>query len=384
MYVPAKAGDYLLLRHLGRGGMGSVYGAWDAVLHRAVAIKVMLPPEGEAIPDWATLEAEARSAARLNHPHVAQVYTFGYHNRQPFLVMELVRGHQLDEFITPGQPLDARFVFGVALQICEGLAQAAERNLLHSDIKPENIMIGPSGGAKLVDFGLAGTTGTGSAAGGKVVWGSPHYVAPERLQRKPATLRSDMYSLGATLYHVLAAKTPFSGGDPKTVMMARLTVTPESLRALRPDLPPEAEALVARMMAVEPGLRHPTYASLIGDLKRLLDLMGGEIDVSAYAAERFGGAAGPAKERRLPSRTPLRNTTSGRLRVSSRSTSGVSVLTTGRVATRSGIGWKLALGLVAGILFLAAMIFGAMWLVKNHQSMAAVPGPVARQVPTVP
>ncbi len=295
LYIPVRLGEFLLLRHLGRGGMGSVYGGWDLTLRRTVAIKVMLPPEGQPVPDWASLEAEARSAAQLNHPHVAQVYNFGYHRGQPFLVMELVRGRQLDEFFTTDGPLDARFVFGVAEEIAEGLQQAAERNLLHSDIKPENIMIGPRGGSKLVDFGLSGAAGTGSAAGGKIVWGSPHYVAPERLRRRPATIRSDMYSLGAVIYHALTNKTPFSGDNPKDVMMARLSVVPDPVRTLRPELPPEVEAVLERVMSIEPGRRHPTYASLLGDIRLVLSALGGSIDVSEFAARRYGPAGGATR-----------------------------------------------------------------------------------------
>lgn len=378
LYVPVRVGEFLLMRHLGRGGMGSVYGAWDPLLHRAVAIKVMLPPEGQPMPDWANLEGEARSAAQLNHPHVAQVYNFGYHMKQPYLVMELVRGRQLDEFIVPGEPMDARFLFGVALQVADGLNQAAERNLLHSDIKPENIMIAPKGGAKVVDFGLAGTAGTGSAAGGKIVWGSPYYVAPERLQRKPATIRSDMYSLGATLYHALTGKTPFTGDNPKDVMMARLSRTPEPLRTLRPDLPVEAEALISRMMALEPGRRHPTYASLLGDIRRLLEIMGGEIDVSEFAARRFGGttgggAAGTSRSKAI-SRSLLRNSAASR-RASGglRTQSTASVTVTGEVAT-SGTPWKLIVGIAAAVVLLVGAIAFAVWAMKQQsEASAAVP-----------
>lgn len=359
LYVPARVGDYLLLRLLGRGGMGSVYGAWDTVLSRAVALKVMLPPDGQEMPDWASLEAEARSAARLNHPHIAQVYVFGYHRQQPYFVMELARGRQLDELIIEDDPLDARFAFGVALQIAEGLAQAADYNLLHSDIKPENIMIGSAGAAKLVDFGLAGTAGTGSAAAGRVVWGSPHYVAPERLRRRPASLRSDMYSLGATLYHVLTGKPPFVGDDPKAIMMARLTVPPPPLREARPDLPPEAEALLLRMMSVEPGQRHPTYVSLIGDIKRLLPLLGPELDMAAYAAERLHGR-----------RNPTYSLRSSRINVSGRlvTTGGRSVNVEITAPRKTGfrIGWKGAIGLLIGLLFLVGAIYFAIWALKTY------------------
>ncbi len=363
LYIPVRIGEFLLLRHLGRGGMGTVYGGWDLTLRRTVAIKVMLPPEGEPVPDWASLEAEARSAAQLNHPHVAQVYNFGYHKGQPFLVMELVRGRQLDEFFTDGEPLDARFVFGVAQEVADGLNQAAERNMLHSDIKPENIMIGPRGGAKLVDFGLSSAAGTGSAAGGKIIWGSPHYVAPERLRRKAATVRSDMYSLGATMYHALTGKTPFSGDNPKDVMMARLSVAPDPLRSLRPDLPSEAEAFIDRVMSVEPGRRHPTYASLLGDIARVQAALGGAIDISEFAARRFG----PAKQGTKRIKTAQRGLSSSRSSPSQRATGGfrsastaTAVKLTGSASARA-VRTKLMLLIALAILLILASIGLAMW-----------------------
>ncbi len=385
LYIPVRVGEFLLMRHLGRGGMGSVYGAWDPMLHRAVAIKVMLPPEGQPMPDWASLESEARSAAQLNHPHVAQVYNFGYHKQQPFLVMELVRGHQLDEFMTPDEPMDARFLFGTALQLVDGLAQASERNLLHSDIKPENIMIAPKGGAKLVDFGLSGAAGTGSAAAGKIVWGSPYYVAPERLRRKPATIRSDMYSLGATMYHALTGKTPFTGDNPKDVMMARLSTKPEPLRSLRPDLPPEAEALISRMMAVEPGLRHPTYGSLAADLRRLLDILGGPLDVSDFAARRFGGApaSGTARFRAISRNaarrsSPVVRSPTGDLRTQSTK----AVLVTGELAT-SKSAWRI-LGILLAVVALAGAIFFAVWVMKQKSELTATVSTPPRQSEAAP
>lgn len=350
LYVPARVGDYLLMRLLGRGGMGSVYGAWDTVLNRPVALKVMLPPDGQEVPDWATLEAEARSAAMLNHPNIAQVYTFGYYEGQPYFVMELARGRQFDDFFDKEHPLDARFAFTVALQMALGLEQAAERKLLHSDIKPENIMIGDSpGGAKLVDFGLAGTAGTGSGAASKVVWGSPHYVAPERLRRKAATLRSDMYSLGATLYHALTGSTPFKGEEAKDVMMARLSTPPPRLRELRPDLPAEAEALILRMMSVEPGQRHPTYASLTRDIREVLAALGGEIKLDEHARERLRFL----RDAKNIART--QGMLSGTMGVSHTNLTGAAVKEVYRLK------FKHLAAILAGLLFLGGAVYGSYW-----------------------
>lgn len=265
--VPARFGPFLLLDLLGRGGMGGVYLARDESLGRPVAVKVMLQSVGadEALVE--TFKREARAAAKLNHPHVAQIYSFGQEQGQPYIVMELIKGKSLDTMIEEEEALDQTMVMRVGYEIAEGLRAADEVGLVHGDIKPENILFDDRSRAKLVDFGIATFTGHTDADS---IWGTPYYISPEKIRRQAIDARADIYSLGATLYHALAGCPPFEGETPVEVVKARLNRSPTPLREVRSDIDEGVEQIVARMLEVEPGRRYPTYASLLGDLKKVL------------------------------------------------------------------------------------------------------------------
>jgi len=269
--VPARLGQFLLLRLLSRGGMGGVFCARDETLGRLVALKVMLRSLGEDADFVERFKREAQAAARLNHPNVAQIYSFGQEKGQPYIVMELVSGERLDKLIEEKKALDQAFVLHVGLDIAEGLNAADEIGLVHGDIKPENILLDEKGHAKLVDFGIA--TFAREAAQGEGIWGTPYYIAPERIRHQRIDARSDIYSLGATLYHALAGRPPFEGKTSIEVVRARLEANPPPLRKWRPDIDPQVEKIVSRMLQCEPLLRYPTYASLIGDLRKALEIL---------------------------------------------------------------------------------------------------------------
>ncbi len=269
--VPARFGAFLLLQLLGAGGMGGVYRARDEGLNREVAIKVMLQSLGEDQNFVETFQREAQAAARLNHPHIAQIYSFGQVYGQPFIVMELVSGGSLDKMMASQGPLDPAVVIHVGTQIAEGLREASEAGLVHGDVKPENILFDLEKNAKLVDFGLAAM----QSGPGNEVWGTPFYIAPEKVRRQKTDFRSDIYSLGATLYHAIAGVPPFDGADATAVVKARFDGPPKSLRDIRGSaIPEEVEALIMRMLEVEPQMRFPTYGSLLGDMRRYLSKVG--------------------------------------------------------------------------------------------------------------
>ncbi len=229
--VPAKLGSFLLRRLLGTGGMGGVYLATDETLGRKVAIKVMLKSLGEDKQFIETFKREAQAVAKLNHPNIAQVYSFGKEKGQPYIVMELVSGERLDKMVDEQKQLDQGFVLKVLLDIASGLSAADEAGLVHGDIKPENILLDEKGRGKLVDFGLATVAHQSSSADG--IWGTPYYIPPEKIQRKKVDARSDIYSLGATAYHVLTGAPPFDGETPVEVVKARLTEEPPKISDVR-------------------------------------------------------------------------------------------------------------------------------------------------------
>ena len=265
--VSAKLGHFVLLKSLGSGGMGTVFLAEDENLGRKVAIKVMQKQLGQDPALFETFRNEAQSAARLNHPHVAQIYSFGREKGLPYLAMELVNGNKLDEMIESGSALDPAFVLRVGLEIAEGLKAAEEVGLFHGDIKPDNILFDENMQAKLVDFGIASMASQGAT---NELWGTPYYIAPEKVQKKKNSARSDIYSLGATLYHAIAGQPPYEGADAVAVIKARFAGPPPALESIRPDIEPEVTRIIGRMMYNDLFMRYPNYGSLINDIKAYL------------------------------------------------------------------------------------------------------------------
>ena len=268
--VPARFGAFMLLQLLGAGGMGGVYRARDEGLNREVAIKVMLKSLGDDPQFVETFQREAQAAARLNHRHIAQIYSFGQEKGQPYIAMELVSGGSLDKMMAEQGPLDPAVVIHVGAQIAEGLSMAADAGMVHGDVKPENILFDTDKNAKLVDFGLSAM----QSGPGNEIWGTPYYIAPEKVRRQKSDFRSDIYSLGGTLYHAITGIPPFEGADATAVVKARFEGPPKPIREIRDDVPKEVEAIIARMLEVEPQTRFPTYGSLLGDMKRYLSKAG--------------------------------------------------------------------------------------------------------------
>ncbi len=267
--VPARLGNFRLLDVLGAGGMGAVFLAQDDSLKRHVAVKVLLSSIGEDPVMLESFRREAQAVARLNHPNIVQIYSFGEAKGQPYLVMELLGGDKLEDLIESGQQLDPAFVLRVGVEIAEGLAAAQSASLLHGDIKPENVLFDRQMQAKLVDFGIARVLSAKDS--GDEVWGTPFYIAPEKARRQRVDVRSDIYSLGATLYHAIAGVPPFDGEDVEAVIRARFEGPPKSLAELRPGIEPQVVQIIERMMHNDLFLRYPNYLSLIKDMRRFLD-----------------------------------------------------------------------------------------------------------------
>lgn len=270
--VPARLSNFLLLKLMGTGGMGGVYYARDEELGRFVAIKVMLESLGSDPAFIETFRREAQAVAKLNHPNIAQIYSYGQEKGQPYIVMELVSGERVDAMMEAGGGLKPALAMRIGLEIAQGLSAADEAGLVHGDIKPENILLDQKGRAKLVDFGLATVA---HQAAGEGIWGTPYYIAPEKIRRQKVDARSDIYSLGATLFHMLTGKPPFEGETPVEVVKARLEQPPPDPRKHLPDLPEIVSTTIMRMLAVERTERYPNYLSLISDLRKSVETLGG-------------------------------------------------------------------------------------------------------------
>ena len=257
--------NYRLIAVLGEGGMGSVFKAVDLNLNRNVALKILKKECSANEEERAKLEEEARITASINNPHVVKVFSFGEDHGQFYLAMELAEKGSLDDLMGIQQRLSEIQVLQVGIQIAEGLDAALERNLIHRDIKPGNILFSDPHTAKLVDFGLAVVMDEAAHARGEL-WGTPYYIAPEKLDNQPEDFRSDIYSLGGTLFHALAGRPPYDAETPSTVALKQLMSKPVSLQAFAPDVSSETAYVINRMLAKDPDQRYASYSELIEHL----------------------------------------------------------------------------------------------------------------------
>ncbi len=286
---PCEFGRFIVERELGHGGMGGVYLARDKMLDRQVALKVMLKSLGADPQFLERFKREAQAAAKLIHPSIAQIYSYDIVEGQPYIAMEMAGGGSLLRLMeVHGKNIDPTRVMRVCKQVAEGLSCAADQGLVHGDIKPENILFDATGAAKIVDFGLAGMQDDNS---GDEIWGTPYYIAPEKVRKGMSDFRVDMYSLGATIYHALTGVAPFEGEDPNEVVKARFLVDPKPPSAIRPGLPASIDKILLKMMAREVIDRYPTWEACIGDINRAL-AEGVAIDEKAAAAAAVAATDG--------------------------------------------------------------------------------------------
>jgi serine/threonine protein kinase len=258
---------FIVTEMLGVGGMGSVYKARDTRLDRFVALKV-LRKELSADPlEAARLEQEARATASINHPNVVQVYSAGHAHGQIYLVMELVDRGSLDDLMAEKTRVPEAEALAAGIQAARGLQAAHEKGLIHRDVKPANILFGEGQTAKIGDFGLA-IAAEQKAEAQNEIWGTPYYVAPERLNNEAEDFRSDIYSLGATLFHAIAGQPPIEGETTSAAELRQLKSNPPDLRAVTSDVSGETARIIKRMLAPDPAKRFGSYAELIKELQR--------------------------------------------------------------------------------------------------------------------
>src|SRR5215471_5306914 len=249
---------------LGVGGMGTVYKARDTQLERFVALKLLRKDLTSEANHDTQLQQEARIAASVNHPNVVQIFGLGTDHGQFYVVMELIDHGNLDDFIESHGSLPEHQVLDIGIQIARGLRAAHRKGLIHRDVKPANILFVDEQAAKIGDFGLAAfaTQQSQSAGNDRVVWGTPAYVAPERLCSQPEDIRSDIYSLGATLFHAIAGKAPIDTDTTSATELRELKQHPAALRRIAPDVSTPTARVLQRMIAPHPEQRFPFYDDL--------------------------------------------------------------------------------------------------------------------------
>ncbi|MBL9165408.1 MAG: protein kinase [Planctomycetaceae bacterium] len=270
-------GHFLLQHYIGGGGMGVVFKALDTTLDRIVAVKVVSSQRVDNEDLQRRFLIEAQSTARLDHPNIARVHYIGRDRGLPYIVFEFIDGENIRDVVADRGPLPVAESVSYVYQIAHALAHAWQREVVHRDIKPSNILVTADGQAKLVDMGLArlrqmndeteeDLTATG------ITLGTFDYISPEQA-RDPrlADARSDIYSLGCTLFYMLAGRAPFAQGTALQKLLQHQSDRPPDLRSFRGDIPDSVSRVVRRMLAKAPADRHQTPIDLIADLAEILE-----------------------------------------------------------------------------------------------------------------
>jgi eukaryotic-like serine/threonine-protein kinase len=265
--MPMMIRQFELRSVIGSGGMGKVYRAWDTTLERLVAVKLM---RKELLEDKVALESfyrEARACARLNHTNIVHIYSFDEWESQQYLVMELADHGSLDARIEKLRLLQELDMLDIGIKIADALNMALKHDLLHRDIKPGNILFNADHEPKLIDFGLARKADQEHEVE-DVTWGTPYYVAPEKIKREPETFLSDMYSLGATLYHAMTGHVPFEAPTVEEVITAQVQtpLTPPNL--VVPEITQSTSDALVKAMAKNPAERFLSYDEFIMALEQ--------------------------------------------------------------------------------------------------------------------
>jgi serine/threonine protein kinase len=304
-------GRYRLDEMIGEGGMAVVYRGYDLILGRVVAVKLLREQFGSDQNFLLRFTREAQSAAKLSHPHIANVYDVGHDADTHYIVMEYVNGPNLKDLIRRQGPFTVDGAAFVLRQVAEALDAAHRHGLVHRDIKPQNILVDESGQAKVVDFGIAKGLSDANLTEAGTGMGTVHYVSPEQARGERATPASDIYSTGVVLYEMLTKELPFDADTPVGVAMQHVSAPPPSPIEFNPSLPPEVEAIVMRALAKNPEDRYPTAMALAAALDHW-----DEAPESAQATRVMGagGAAAAAATRPARARastSPTRTVRSG-------------------------------------------------------------------------
>jgi len=258
-------GRYVLREILGTGGMATVWRATDEVLHRDVAVKVLSPEHAAEAGFLTRFEREARHAAQLNHPRIVSVFDCGVDDGSAFIVMELIAGRTLRQVLDDAGTLSPEKAIGIAVAVCEALEVAHAVGLVHRDIKPANIVMSGDD-VKVLDFGIASAYGSASGTPTLGALGTAAYLSPEQASGRPAGPRSDLYSLGCTLFEMLSGEPPFAADSAIGLAYRHVHDDPGPVSARQSGVPAQLDDIVNRLLAKEPAARPASAAAARADL----------------------------------------------------------------------------------------------------------------------
>lgn len=300
-------GRYEIIRRVGSGGMAYVLQAQDLNLQREVAIKVMRTNLVHQSDFRARFLQEARAAANLSHPNIVTIHDFGQDGDRFFIVMEYVEGTDLKTLIYDQGRLPLNIALSYMTQICSGVGYAHRAGLVHCDLKPQNILVAEDGRVKITDFGIAVTLAAVQTEETRdLVWGSPHYFAPEQIMGASPSPATDVYALGVVLFEMLTGRMPFEADDMMLLAELHSTASPPSPLEFVPDLPETIEKIILKVLAKEPAARYRTadqFGRVLATFIEQSNLFG-ELSQHAYPtipveADTVPVVAGPAPFRRV-------------------------------------------------------------------------------------
>jgi serine/threonine protein kinase len=335
MLVKKQIGGYKLIRRIGEGGMGEVYLAEQLTMHRTVALKILHNKWADDEEFRKRFLLEARAAGKLSHQNLIQVYDVGKYQGKYYFSMEFIDGVTVEDLIRHEGAMPVDKVIDICMQVCQSLKYLALHNIVHRDIKPANIMVTKDGTVKLGDFGFIQSVWDAELMQEGTTIGTPDYISPEQARgERNLDVRSDIYSLGASLFHMLTSKTLFSGSCSK-VMRDHIETEPPNLEDLRKDLPKDLMRIMRKMTAKQPIDRYQSPDEVIKDLEML------RIDVAS------GQGALPSSRSQI-----LNVITAEKERIASLEDE------------LQGKNAKIAFWVIAAIIgWLAAMTFYAMWMI---------------------
>ena len=271
-------GRYELVELIGSGGMAVVYKAMCHRLNRYVAVKIMRPELAKNEKFRRRFQTESQAIAKLSHPNIVGVYDVSRTDHIEYIVMELIDGITLKQYLQDHGPIDAPQAVDFSLQIARALSHAHGKGIVHRDIKPQNILVVEDGVIKVADFGIANLQSEVPDVENEAI-GSVHYISPEQARGLPVDGRSDIYSLGIVMYEMLSGKLPFDGDDDRTVALKHLSAVPTPLREIAPSVPEALEKIVMKAMDASLDERYQTADALVADLEALQKTINGSLDI---------------------------------------------------------------------------------------------------------
>lgn len=264
-------GRYKIVALIGGGGMSNVYLARDAILDRDVAIKILRYNFADEDELHRRFQREASSSTSLTHPNIVSIYDVGEENDMYYLVMEYVKGQTLKQYIQQYAPVSPQRAVKIMLQLTSAIANAHQNQIIHRDIKPQNILMDEAGNVKITDFGIAMALSATSFTKTNSVLGTVHYLSPEQARGGIATVKSDMYALGIVLYELLTGQLPFSGESAVSIALKHLQAETPSVRNIVPSIPQSLENVVLKATAKDPKYRYDSVNAMREDLETVLD-----------------------------------------------------------------------------------------------------------------